>query len=132
MGTNYYAVPATEKPEIQQPLFPGQVIEFNYGRYEHYHIGKNSIGWTFAIAEDGLLAYIDDNDVELMLEKLESGEYLIANEYNEYIPFERFFEVIIFASNSTVTDCQFDVDKPQNLVYDGQFIQIRSVSGEFS
>lgn len=80
MGTNYYV--ATNRCECCN--------RFD----EQYHIGKSSYGWAFSFrgykAENGYL-----NDLRSWKEWKEFlKDQLIANEYGEFVPYEKFVDMV--------------------------------------
>lgn len=67
MGTNYYLTP-----------------------YQHQiHIGKSSAGWKFMFrAHEDIESYSD------LLDKLDTKEYYIINEYNEIVEIADFMKIV--------------------------------------
>ena len=94
MGTNYYAIKA--KPSIQKPI----------------HIGKYSGGWKFLFAanndkwnEPPIVWNTYNQVMKWLYENIEvKGDYVIHDEYDEYIPLNKFIELVEEAQNNENPD----------------------------
>lgn len=113
MGTNYYAV--RTRPTTDYPI----------------HIGKSSIGWKFLFQaqhenwnEPPVVWDTFDQVYEWLYKyTVESGSYVIIDEYDEVISFEDFIEM--------VEDKQ-SVENPDNFTYNNNVNGYRFADGEFS
>ena len=106
MGTNYYAVKT--KPSLEPPI----------------HLGKSSMGWLYLFP---FCEYFRTfNQFKQFLEdKVDSGEYVILNEYDEIVSKDDLLERI---ETKQVT-CK---DNPDNFKYDMNIDGYRFCEGEFS
>lgn len=105
MGTNYY-------------------LRYNIceccGRFDQYHIGKDSVGWKF-------LFHIDENrkNVNDWLENIRSSRYKIYNEYDEEISYHDFLKII---TNKIQNQSRIH-EYPKTFTSDGKYDYSK---GEFS
>lgn len=112
MGTNYYAIKA--KPTIQKPI----------------HIGKYSCGWKFLFAshndpwnEPPIVWNTYNQVVQWLKDNVElGGDYIIHDEYDEYISVKDFLKMVEEAQEN---DNQDNFDNCRNV--DGY----RFIDGDF-
>ena len=94
MGTNYYAV--KKKPSL-------------YNR--NIHIGKSSCGWLFLFQDND--EYHTYPQFKKWLENnVDTGEYILFNEYNEEISKEELLNII-----DTIQKDEHSLSNPKNFDY---------------
>jgi hypothetical protein len=102
MGTNYYAVKS--KPTTSEPI----------------HIGKSSMGWLFLFHEqrdpwaDDLIEWHNYDELKKWLYKhtVEEKDYVIINEYDEVISYDKFISFVDAKQNDE--HCR---NNPDNFMY---------------
>lgn len=113
MGTNYYAV--RNRPTTDEPI----------------HIGKSSIGWKFLFQAQNNnwnnppVVWNTYEQVRDWLKKytVESTEYVIIDEYDEIITYDKFLELV---KNKQ------DIENPDNFTYCRNVNGYRFTDSEFS
>ena len=118
MGTNYYEV--RNRPSQMEPI----------------HIGKSSFGWMFLFQRqnddwrDVPVEWNTYNQVKDWLKKytVDDPKYVIIDEYDEIVPFEKFIDLVEWKQNDP--DCR---KNPDNFSYDVKNVDgYRFTDGDFS
>lgn len=112
MGTNYYAV--KNRPTTTDPI----------------HIGKSSAGWRFNFQahndtwNEPPIIWNTFEQVRDWLKKytVDTQDYVIMNEYDEIVPFDKLMELIANKQTS---------DNPDNFTYSRNVNGYRFVDDEF-